>query len=180
MLKWIIGAVVVLVVVIFTFSKMDPTLQTSNYGNNNTTLVLEGDKQVVVIEGQIVHPGSYTMSKEDTIGDLVTKAGGLLESADEEAIYMEASLENREQVYIPMKNTYSSECLVEDVKEKVNINKASSALLATVNGISTSIAENIVAYRDEHGLFYALEDVMNVTGIGPKTYEKIRDYIKLK
>ena len=49
-----------------------------------------------------------------------------------------------------------------------------------INGISEVLAERIVAYREENGMFESLEDLMNVVGIGTKTYEKIRDFLTLK
>ena len=63
---------------------------------------------------------------------------------------------------------------------KVNLNTASVEELVTINGISQTLAERIVAYRNENGEFKTLEELMNVVGIGTKTYEKIRDSLTLK
>jgi len=60
----------------------------------------------------------------------------------------------------------------------VNINKASTAQLALeLNGIGPSKAEAIVRYREEHGAFKTVDDLVNVKGIGPKTLEKLRSQI---
>ena len=64
--------------------------------------------------------------------------------------------------------------------EKINLNQASVEELATLKHIGPAIAERIVQYREENGNFTKIEDVMNVKGIGPKTFEKIQDLISVE
>lgn len=59
----------------------------------------------------------------------------------------------------------------------VNINTADLETLETLNGIGPSKAQAIIDYRTEHGPFAAKEDIMNVSGIGTATYDKIKDFI---
>lgn len=61
----------------------------------------------------------------------------------------------------------------------VNINTASAAELETLPGIGPSYAKAIIDYRTQNGPFVRLEDIQQVKGIGPKTFEKIRDKITL-
>jgi competence protein ComEA len=63
--------------------------------------------------------------------------------------------------------------------EKVNINEATVEELAQVKYIGPTIAERIVQYRENSGAFEKAEDLMNVKGIGPKTFDKIKDLITL-
>lgn len=177
MFKVIAIVAVALVAMLFTLQQIDPNVKSST--DNNTVLVDEASFRIV-IDGQIVHPGSYTVVASETIGDLVSKAGGFLESADQDAIMIDTTLEGRSSVYIPAKSKYATECEVEATVEKININTASSSQLSTLDGISLTLANKIVSYRDENGPFLALEDVKKVSGIGDATYQKIRDYIKLK
>jgi competence ComEA-like helix-hairpin-helix protein len=60
---------------------------------------------------------------------------------------------------------------------KVNINKASMDELISLPYIGEVKARAIIAYRDEHGPFKTPEDLLNVKGIGPKTLERIKDFI---
>ena len=62
---------------------------------------------------------------------------------------------------------------------KVNINTDDATTLTQVSGITTSIANSIVTYRTEIGLFSSLEHLMEVYGIGNATYHKIRNYVIL-
>lgn len=62
----------------------------------------------------------------------------------------------------------------------VNINTAAAAQLTALPGIGKTTAERIVAYRGEHGPFHAVDDLVNVKGIGKKTLEKMRKMITVK
>ena len=61
--------------------------------------------------------------------------------------------------------------------EKVNINTASVEDLTTLPGVGKAYAERIVEYREKNGPFKKVEDLLNVRGIGEKTFERIRDRI---
>ncbi|MCD7724966.1 MAG: helix-hairpin-helix domain-containing protein [Clostridiales bacterium] len=60
---------------------------------------------------------------------------------------------------------------------KININTASESQLCEIPGIGAARASAIIAYRQEHGAFAAVEDIMNVSGIKQGTYDKIKDSI---
>lgn len=65
----------------------------------------------------------------------------------------------------------------ENESNKVSINTATKEELMTLNGIGESKALDIIKYRDENGLFKTIDEIKNVSGIGEKAYEKIKDYI---
>lgn len=61
--------------------------------------------------------------------------------------------------------------------EKININKASAVTLMQLKRIGPKLSERIVEYREKHGPFERPEDIMQVRGIGPKTFELNKDRI---
>lgn len=61
--------------------------------------------------------------------------------------------------------------------EKININTADRELLCTLKGIGEVTADKIINYRTEHGDFGAIEEIMNVPGVGEKTFDRIKDAI---
>jgi competence ComEA-like helix-hairpin-helix protein len=63
---------------------------------------------------------------------------------------------------------------------KININEATVEELSQLKGIGETLAERIVAYREESGPFKSIEDIMNVNGVGPKTFDEIKDMITLE
>ncbi|HKN48500.1 MAG TPA: helix-hairpin-helix domain-containing protein [Candidatus Polarisedimenticolia bacterium] len=63
--------------------------------------------------------------------------------------------------------------------QKVNINTAGVEELLALPGIGPAYAARIVEYREKNGPFKKLEDLLNVRGIGEKTFERIRDRLTL-
>mgnify|MGYP001172798698 FL=1 len=59
----------------------------------------------------------------------------------------------------------------------VNINLASLEELSALPGIGPTLAQRIIDYREEYGDFYYIEDIMDVSGIGPATFDNIKDLI---
>lgn len=179
MFKLIVVTMVFLAVGLFVFQQLDPNISAPNAGNS-ISLKQEDGKISVTIEGEIALPGIYKMSVSASVGDLIASAGGLLESADHDAINQDAVIADRDYFYVPSVSAYSNSCEVTSPVEKININTATSAQLATLTYISTALGEKIVRYREENGPYEVLEDIMKVSGIGRATYERIRDYITLR
>lgn len=119
---------------------------------------------------------SLLITPESTLGDLIIKAGGTLVNADPNSYTPTLVIGNRTNFYIASKSEIPDTCVVTDI-EKVNINTATKEQLATISGLTNSQIESILNYRNNTGMFYCLEDVMNVSGIGEKTYLLIRDKI---
>ena len=179
MFKLIVVTMVFLAVGLFVFQQLDPNISAPTAGNS-ISLKQEDGKISVTIEGEIALPGIYKMSVSASVGDLIASAGGLLESADHDAINQDAVIADRDYFYVPSVSAYSNSCEVTSPVEKININTATSAQLATLTYISTALGEKIVRYREENGPYEVLEDIMKVSGIGRATYERIRDYITLR
>jgi competence protein ComEA len=72
--------------------------------------------------------------------------------------------------------TMAQPLLADDI-QKININQASQAELTELKGIGPVLSQRIVEYREEYGPFQSPEDIMDVKGIGPKTWEKNKDRI---
>ena len=66
-----------------------------------------------------------------------------------------------------------------EVDTKISINTADIELLMTIPGIGESKAKSIIEYREQEGLFNIIEDSRNVSGIGEKLFESIKDYITI-
>jgi len=61
----------------------------------------------------------------------------------------------------------------------ININTATLEELTTLNGLGEKKANAVIEYRITNGPFKSIEDIINVSGIGKSTYEKIKDFIKV-
>lgn len=176
MVKILIGVVVVTVLVIATFLILDPNVGIVQTGAQVTEV--SNNTFVVTVEGEVYKPGTYTLADNATMSDLIETAGGTTSNADERAYYETAALVNGSSYYIASKFDATDLCNSSSVT-KVNINSDSSETLATINGITSTIANSIVTYREENGLFSTIEELQEVYGIGPATYKKVRGYVIL-
>jgi protein Tex len=62
----------------------------------------------------------------------------------------------------------------------VDLNTASAPLLARVSGLSPTVAANVVRWRDEHGAFRSRRQLLDVTGLGPKTFEQAAGFLRIR
>ena len=174
MFKILIGIVIVTIAVIGAFLIIDPKIQASAAGNVTEV----ANTFSVAIEGEVYKTGNFTMKDGATMADLISAAGGTTVNADARAYYEEAELTKGMTYFIASRYDSSDVCNTSEVT-KVNINSDDSATLTTVSGITSTLANSIVSYREENGLFSTLEQLMEVYGIGNATYRKIRGYVIL-
>ena len=176
MVKILIGLVIVTVVVIATFLVLDPNVGLVQTGSPVTEV--SSNNLTVTVEGEVYKPGTYTLEDNSTMADLIEAAGGATSGADARAYYETATLTSGVTYYIASLYDANDLCNAEEIA-KVNINSDNAETLATINGITSTIANSIVSYRGEKGLFSTLEDLLEVYGIGPATYKKVRSYVIL-
>jgi competence protein ComEA len=111
------------------------------------------------IGGAVANPGIYPLKEGDTLQALLSDAG----------VEPDADLSHIE-LYIPREGEEQS-------PQKIDINRADPWLLEALPGIGEVLAQRIVDYRSENGPFKRIEDLLKVSGIGPATFEKIKDHI---
>jgi protein Tex len=75
----------------------------------------------------------------------------------------------------------SLDAVVEDCVNAVgvDVNTASPALLSRISGLSSSIAENVVAFRNQHGVFKSRNDLLKVPRLGAKTFEQAAGFLRV-
>lgn len=148
----------------------------------------EFDGEILVdVKGEVRSPGVYPGERGDRVIDMIEKAGGLTEEADPQAINFAMRITDEMAIYIPAIGEETIGNLVMEnagvsggTDGKVNINKASKEELETLSGIGPSKAQAIIEYREENGAFRTPEDLMSVSGIGEKTFEKLKDSITVR
>lgn len=175
MIKIIIGIIVAAILTLSGLLIIKPNVDGSinNSGGSNDPNTLK-----VSISGEVENEGTYTLEEGATIGDLIEKAGGVTANADSRAYYEEIVVTGGNSYYISGLYNPNDICHTDEI-EKVNINTDEAEKLMEINGISSSIAANIVSYRLSDGFFETLEELMNVYGIGNATYKRVRDYVIL-
>ena len=148
----------------------------------------------VHVIGAVPRPGLYEFPEGARVQNAIDAAGGLLAEADENAMNLAAILVDGEQLDVPYKSGSESSTAsstsndlptsnsdsVEDGtanSDLININTATLEELDSLPGIGPTTAQKVLDYRDANGPFSVIEDIMNVSGIGPATFGDIKDLI---
>lgn len=199
----IIGGVLAVIVIILVGRGMmaSPTKEKVMVTNAvNTTRVEETTTMIpqncyVDIKGEVLRPGVYEFSCESRIQEVIKKAGGFTEEADETKINLAQKISDQMQIIVPNLHSKQEGGVTEGNSEKgnlsnttlsnskqgtVNINTATLEELQTIKGIGKKKAEAILQYRKEHGAFRTKEDLLQVKGIGKKALEAIESQVNFQ
>jgi len=149
----------------------------------------------VHVIGAVPRPGLYEFAEGARVQDAIDAAGGLLSSANVDAVNLAALLTDGQQLNIPYtdgaaptedpsalvlpgsstaESGNSSESTNNDL---ININTASLEDLDSLPGIGPTTAQRIIDYRTTNGPFTTIDQIMDVSGIGPATYDEIKNLI---
>lgn len=142
---------------------------------------------LVDVSGAVAQPGVYELVPNSRVEDAITAAGGLLSEAYAQTLNMAAPLSDGSKVLVPFieedasppTDGQTSSGGASQASYPININTASVETLVTLPGIGEVKAQAIIDYRTENGPFTSLEAIQSVTGIGPATFEKIKDLITI-
>jgi competence protein ComEA len=141
---------------------------------------------VVYISGEVLRPGLYTLPPGARIADLVEMAGGLSPEADGARINLAARVQDGQQIDVPLLGEAAAAPTAvppvpgSAVLSRINVNLATAQELEQLPGIGPARAQAIIAYREQHGPFASVEELLKVDGIGPTTLERIRDLVTVR
>jgi competence protein ComEA len=158
-------------------------------------------KWAVYVTGEVKFPGVYEIEPGSRVNDALSMAGGFSARADREAVNLAAKLQDEAHISVPaarenppeetVKNappppvretrtqgvSYPASGTDEGKGVKIDLNRADAAALTTLPGIGPKLSAAIVAYREEHGPFGAIDELRSVSGIGEKRFEAIRELV---
>ncbi|MCZ8534932.1 helix-hairpin-helix domain-containing protein [Psychrobacillus psychrodurans] len=137
----------------------------------------------VEVKGAVMKPGVYELLEGDRVLNAIEMAGGYLESSNSKHINHAERVKDEMVIYVPEEGEEVEEVLLPTSSSQsslVNINNADSTVLSTLPGIGAAKAEAIISHREQSGAFKEKQDLMKVTGIGQKTYEKLEPLISVK
>ena len=162
-------------------SELQLEAPTDNLGGTETDKTLDEQYIIVYVCGAVNNPGVYELLEDERVEKAIKLAGGMTEEADLEYINLASHLEDGMQITVLTKEeVLTQETVINEVKDGiVNLNLATVDELDALNGIGESRAKDIIDYRERLGGFTSIEQIMEVSGIGPSLYEKIKDKIKI-
>lgn len=140
------------------------------------------------LKGAVASPGVYALASGSRLFEALALAGGLSANADLKRINQAQILVDQSAVYLPAIGEEIEEAelsVASGAAESttnntlVNLNTADTTVLQTLPGIGAVKAQAIIQYRQEHGLFKNVEDLLQVAGIGEATFTNVKDLITI-
>ena len=137
---------------------------------------------VVDVAGLVRRPGVYTFPAGSRVIDAIRRAGGPSPRADLSTLNLAAPLTDGTQIVVgdgsaaPVPGTPGTSGVAVP-GSPVNINAATEPELEALTGVGPVTANAIIQYRTEHGPFATVDDLLNVSGIGPATLEELRPQV---
>lgn len=147
------------------------------------------------IVGAVKEQGVYTLKNGARIQQAIEAAGGLRKNAQLKAVNRAVVLKDQDKIYIPYRGekgistaatTGSANPAASaqtenggEAEQKINLNTASSDQLQKLNGIGEKKAAQIINYREKQGPFKKISDLMQVSGIGEKTFAALKDQLAI-
>jgi competence protein ComEA len=133
------------------------------------------------VTGAVERPGVVQVQPGARVQDAIRAAGGSAADADLDRVNLAAPLYDGQHLRVPAEGEeFSPDTLPGGggmVPRLINVNSAAVEELTSLPGVGEATAAAIVAYRQQHGLFTRIEEIMNVTGIGPGKFEGFREMI---
>lgn len=186
-----IGAIVLILIVAIAIyaaghSEKKEDIEIAQSNDTKTAETTEEAEEVIIdICGAVNDSKVVTLPAGARVEDAIKAAGGITDEADLSGINRAAVLTDGEKIYIPTADEVERGIELPSAEGNIstdgsiNINEATAEELETLNGIGPVTAEKIIQYRTEYGKFETKEDLMEVNGIGEKTYAQIKDKIRV-
>ncbi|MEG0250142.1 MAG: helix-hairpin-helix domain-containing protein [Peptostreptococcus sp.] len=162
----------------------------------------------IYITGAVANPGVISLDSNMRLDDALKKVGGTTKDADINRINLAMNLEDSQHYIIPYigqddkgsreddlsavssngikspnvtaDNNTNNSSNSSSKESKININSADENQLQTITGVGPSTAKKIIDYREKEGKFSSIDDIKNISGIGDKKFENMKEYIDIK
>ncbi|MEZ0480530.1 helix-hairpin-helix domain-containing protein [Planococcus sp. SSTMD024] len=140
---------------------------------------------MIDVKGAVKNEGLYELPAGSRINDAIEAAGGFLPEADSRSINLAVIVLDESSVYVPKQGEESVEQVAAVPAGSaepglINLNTASEDELTELPGIGPAKAAAIVAHRTENGPFKSTEQLTDVTGIGEKSFEQLKELVRIR
>jgi competence protein ComEA len=141
---------------------------------------------VVDVEGKVRHPGLFRLKPGDRVNDALHAAGGVLPGVSSVGLNRAAKLTDGQQIVVGVTGSVAvpgaapvSGAAAPSAPSSVSLNSADLTQLETLPGVGPVLAQHILDWRTQHGGFARIDQLQDVTGIGPSKFAALKDAVTL-
>jgi competence protein ComEA len=136
----------------------------------------------VYVTGAVLNPGVYYLPEESRVQDALDAAGGPTSEADLDRVNLAQRVHDEDQIHFPEvgEEMIPSTSAGGSGEDLIDINTASAGELDELPGIGPTLSQCIIDYRETHGPFGAIEEIMDVQGIGQGVFADIEELITVR
>ena len=148
-----------------------------------------GGKAYVHVTGAVRRPGVYRLPSWARLDAAIRRAGGATPRADVQGVNMAAKVADGQQVIVPFRlpggapaaggTAAGSAAAGAAPAGPISLNTATVEQLDQLEGIGPTTAQKILAWRQEHGGFSSVDDLRQISGIGPKRFESLKEKVRM-
>jgi competence protein ComEA len=152
----------------------------------------------VDVAGAVIRPGLYSLPDGARVAAALEKAGGVRAKADRAAVNLAAKLSDGQQVFVPSRGSAATGAAGASAAgasaagsspagaspgaaggsgARISLSSATQAQLEELDGIGPALAQRIIEYRQQHGGFKSVDQLQEVSGIGEKRFQALKDSI---
>lgn len=141
---------------------------------------------VVHVSGAVASAGVYELASGARVVDAIDAAGGAADDARTDRLNLARTVEDGEQIHVPDAAEAASAGPIDRSgstttgaapSDRISLNGASATELEALPGVGPVLASRIVEHRERAGGFAAVEDLLQVDGIGEKTFAELRELV---
>jgi competence protein ComEA len=196
---WAAGALAILLLGARYLHHGDESSRTAAPARQRSTVRVQqgaGYGAIVHVAGAVRHPGVYRFPAGARVQDAVQRAGGPTRHADLAALNLAAKVTDGVQILVPRKGAAvapggaagtgdgaggaaAASPGAGGAAQPVNLNTATLEQLETLDGVGPAIAQKILAFRQQHGGFRTIDELDQISGIGPKKMAALRAQVRV-
>ncbi|TYS83952.1 hypothetical protein FZC80_00265 [Rossellomorea aquimaris] len=139
------------------------------------------NKEIFVdVKGAVHKPGIYKAVQSERVNDLIIRAGGFTAAAQDTSVNLAQRVTDEMVIYVPEEGepgAVPASVVIPEGEEMLDINQAEALEFESLPGIGPAKAKAIFDYRSENGPFQTIEELMEVSGIGEGTFDKLKENI---
>jgi competence protein ComEA len=139
----------------------------------------------VHVTGAVRRPGVYRLPSWARLDLAIMRAGGATRAADLVGVNLAAKVADGQQVMVPRRAAQGGAATAvgaegtDDSSTPISLNTATADQLDELEGVGPATAQKILDWRKQHGGFTSIDDLKQISGIGPKRFESLKDRVRM-